>query len=1087
MSQRVQRLWFLLVVALVLTGCKPLKGIFTTDGTPPVVPDVSGEPPAGPSPPPVPAPNPNPVPGVLSVVVEVANLVIVEGATGEAPVRLSEAPGSDATVEIAFTANDGSILLESSDTLVFTPQDWNTAQNVRFTAVQDDDADDGVAIVRVRLQGANSVSFPVSASDDDEPANNGVKLTVKESSGFGVTDHPVLAVIPLEYGKFQTTDSFRIRDGADNPVPAQFDVLNRWAAKDNSIRHVVAKFQASVVPNGKKVFFFKTEGGQDAAPAHPVQVTETGNTITVDTGTLRFSILKNGHNLFNEVHYDQNGDGIYAASERIVAPGSEGPVFTGRLAGDVQRARDRTNISVVIEEAGPMRAMIRIESLGRFTSKEDHDHGFAIRMIAYAGQSFVKVDYQLQNSAKNVRFSWPLYFEDVSLNVKPLFSQPGVRLGLRDGQTWAGAKGHYLFQSSLIDSSVHTASGTLLANAVVARKGESSYAWADVTENNLGMAVMVRNMAQMWPNGVEVEGDGNVAVRLWPKWSAQFYNREISSTGLYWIEDMQHVLKETLFYFHGPEAGDAELDAVAKNFQYHPIANVPLDEYRRAQATFDHGSVVPPAALIHLYDNDDYSQPYYKDGIGQLDENDSLYAFAWMNHGGDTRRKRANNTGSVPRSGNVYFLTGFHEDYFESMNQAYGDLNTRPISMAGYDHDVDFERLELTERPYGSSSWRANAAPGLFYMIEEHLPGTGGAGWTPRDNDHGWFYHVEDYYYASADPWVKDWFQWMGEFRKRTLFRKINAEEGGDPFDYWEWGWGTRAEAHMLANAVACFRVTGDPQLLEGLRNRIQWLARCEEEEGPDSKARGIHRRWGCYKPASEACFQIGYNARALASVIKEVRGHDHVTEDQALLLLWGFMGWNRHISLYSYHTSVEQGPLGSSGTAMSFCDPQAMFYLWTGKSEERELMFQYINGELGHDPYSGPWDKWDGGWEGRTPAAIVVPKPNETAAATIGNLTSSIVGGRVRLEWTTPANADRFMIVYSKFPISSTYTQDLNKRNVWGCYAVDQNLQATPGQRQSLDLAGIPTGQKLYFAVLTFTSDDNMSEASNITSIDVP
>ena len=109
------------------------------------------------------------------------------------------------------------------------------------------------------------------------------------------------------------------------------------------------------------------------------------------------------------------------------------------------------------------------------------------------------------------------------------------------------------------------------------------------------------------------------------------------------------------------------------------------------------------------------------------------------------------------------------------------------------------------------------------------------------------------------------------------------------------------------------------------------------------------------------------------------------------------------------------------------------------------------------------------------------------TSAAAITDLTATVANGKVKLEWTTPQNAERFLIVYSKLPISRTYTKDSTKRNVWGCYGIENTLTAAAGQRQSIEAAGLPTGQKLYFAVLTFTADDNLSEASNIASVDVP
>lgn len=70
-----------------------------------------------------------------------------------------------------------------------------------------------------------------------------VPITVKDTSGVGAsTGFPTSVVIPLPYGQFQSTSTFRLTDSAGTTVPCQFEVLTRWAAKDNSIREVLAHF-----------------------------------------------------------------------------------------------------------------------------------------------------------------------------------------------------------------------------------------------------------------------------------------------------------------------------------------------------------------------------------------------------------------------------------------------------------------------------------------------------------------------------------------------------------------------------------------------------------------------------------------------------------------------------------------------------------------------------------------------------------------------------------------------------------------------------------------------------------------------------
>ena len=70
-----------------------------------------------------------------------------------------------------------------------------------------------------------------------------VPITVKDTSGFGATSgFPTSVVVPLPYGQFQSTSTFRITDSSLTTVPCQFQILTRWTAKDNSIREVIAHF-----------------------------------------------------------------------------------------------------------------------------------------------------------------------------------------------------------------------------------------------------------------------------------------------------------------------------------------------------------------------------------------------------------------------------------------------------------------------------------------------------------------------------------------------------------------------------------------------------------------------------------------------------------------------------------------------------------------------------------------------------------------------------------------------------------------------------------------------------------------------------
>ncbi|MBK8479421.1 MAG: hypothetical protein IPL39_25000 [Opitutaceae bacterium] len=305
-------------------------------------------------------------------------------------------------------------------------------------------------------ESAHSAEITATTIASGTPVLN-VPITIKECAGTGITDYPVSVVIPLPRGAYQTADALRLYNAAGVAVPCQFAVLNRWWATDNSIRHVTAQFQVSpaaftgAAGSGTQTFHLRTSGDV-IPPSRAVTVTESPSLVTVNTGPLRFTVNKGaGFNLFNELWLDANNDGTFAAAERLIAPSAANGGFlvprTG--AGATQNDSARNDISVTVEESGPLRVVLKIQALTNFTSTTNHLHGWAVRLYAYAGKPFVKVDYQLQNSALNAQFAWPLYFEEAGLRLGlSLGGAPSVTIGRGDGTFWQSPvnRGAYLAQ-----------------------------------------------------------------------------------------------------------------------------------------------------------------------------------------------------------------------------------------------------------------------------------------------------------------------------------------------------------------------------------------------------------------------------------------------------------------------------------------------------------------------------------------------------------------------------------------------------------------------------------------------------------------
>ncbi len=1055
------------------------------------------------------------------VVIDTMNVSVTEGQSAQVGVRLNEQPSGNVVVRAELENGDGSISIEDGFALTFTGSNWNVTQYVSLAAALDSDTDNFATKVRFTVGGSYVMSVDVSEIDtganeppaeeeeeeeEENPENpgtnppptlppvdpgepqGGVALKIKDSSGQGAVDYPVTAVIPLTYGVYQNTDGFRMVDGEGTAVPAQFEVLNRWWARDNSLRHVMVHFRATVGANSHAFYSFQTQEGAGPAPSKSVTVTENNGVYTVDTGVVRFTVKDNGFNIFDTVDLDTNGDGTYQSGERMVSPGSsEGAVFEGRLSGDIQRARDRGNLKVKIEEEGPMRTVLRISSIGQYTSRDDHDHGFAMRIYAYAGKSYIKMDYQLQNSAKNVRFSAPLYFEDVSLNIKPTLSNPTVTMAPGPGNHWTGtvSGGRYLFQSSVKDSSVHNTNNNSTLRAGDNVGGEPSYGWADVSDSNRGVFVTTRQMAELWPNGYEVESDGNVAVRLWPRWSAQRDGGGINSTGLYWLDDMQHVVKESMIYFHGANVSATELDRLAMTFSRHPIPFVPVAEYQRTKSSFIWGGIVP---INEFVTEDDDTGKLELLAARSVEQGSDIYNFGWKDAMADVERKAAAATGGFPESSMAIVATGRVDKWLTAEAYAMGELRARAQWIAEYTVEEDFERVQPSQDPYSSASWRnydTSRQDDSQPLASGYLPGTSWDGWHPRDNAHGWFYHVEEFYWLSGNYWIRDWYDFIKEFRM--------SERAFDDFAGWSWhsrtGWVTvRGEGHSLANAMQAYRVTGDQDLMTWLRVRMPALAlhRIEKNGSFGGSALGRH---------ITSQFEHGFLAGALAQICDETQGYQRDIYNQAFQYWWGIVAYNTHQAQFEYHWEYDNPPSsreGSGGTSTPLADPSAYLIVKTGMTEYQPLLLEYLNGGVngGREPFNNLSNtiNWDGGPYGRITNFILDFNVVTDAPAKINNLAATTANNKIRLTWTTPADAKAFHVVWSTKPFSSSYTTDPAQSNPFSGTAVNQSLEATPGSSQSLDFTvSAGAGTKIYCLVYAISENGHFSPISNKPSVNAP
>ena len=277
-----------------------------------------------------------------------------------------------------------------------------------------------------------------------------VPITVTETAGVARSKDPVSIGVPMPRGVLKDTGVLGVLDPKGSPVPAQFEVLMRWHPTPKypdcggSIRWVLVDFQADVPAKGKSTYRLvaKQPGTAPAAPgprpASPVSVKESADSVTVDTGPLRFTINSKTFRLFDSVLLGgkkvvaaagtdglcvegMDGTRYYASKDLRDPPKLTGADYTGNdsyLQGYQHNPPKR--LRVTVEKKGPLHTVVMIDGVMQALSpgggykfvpytgglkklapvtlpSRDEQIGFRLRVHAYAGKPFVRVFHTLIN------------------------------------------------------------------------------------------------------------------------------------------------------------------------------------------------------------------------------------------------------------------------------------------------------------------------------------------------------------------------------------------------------------------------------------------------------------------------------------------------------------------------------------------------------------------------------------------------------------------------------------------------------------------------------------------------------------------
>ncbi|GJF27883.1 endoglucanase [Kitasatospora sp. NE20-6] len=115
-----------------------------------------------------------------------AAVTVAEGSSATVAVKLSSAPAQNVTVAVARTSGDTDLAVTAGASLVFTPANWATAQQVTVSAAQDADTANGTAAFSAGGTGVEAAAFTATEADDDTAPPAGVcNVAYKVDNAWG--------------------------------------------------------------------------------------------------------------------------------------------------------------------------------------------------------------------------------------------------------------------------------------------------------------------------------------------------------------------------------------------------------------------------------------------------------------------------------------------------------------------------------------------------------------------------------------------------------------------------------------------------------------------------------------------------------------------------------------------------------------------------------------------------------------------------------------------------------------------------------------------------------------------------------------
>lgn len=200
-----------------------------------------------------------------------------------------------------------------------------------------------------------------------------------ESPGNSWSRQPITVGVPFPRGILTDPGSVRLLDSDGRQAPLQTSPLAHWS--DGSVKWLLLDSVLRSIERGCSLWnLARPSRREDESPLEKVKVSDTPNSIVVETGPATFQI---GRSIFEPLtSVVVNGtDILNGSSTHSQLTDAQGRKATGRVE------------QIAIEANGPVRATVRLE--GHFTGRVACR--FLARLCFFAGTSLVRIRLTLHN------------------------------------------------------------------------------------------------------------------------------------------------------------------------------------------------------------------------------------------------------------------------------------------------------------------------------------------------------------------------------------------------------------------------------------------------------------------------------------------------------------------------------------------------------------------------------------------------------------------------------------------------------------------------------------------------------------------